>query len=237
MKAIILAGGHGTRLKPLVDDRPKPLAEINGEPFLMLQIRRLKKFGVKKIILCVGYKADMIKDIFGDGEQLGVEIDYAIEDQLLDTAGAVKNAEPMLAGEDHFLTLNGDTFLDVNLNLLIAYHSQYRGMGTLCLFESESAKGKGIVELDHEGRIISFNEKIAENGRAIVNAGVYVFSVEILKHIPSNKKVSLERKIIPELLDADMRLNGFMTRGTFIDIGTPEDYIRAQVELRLHCDE
>ncbi|MFH1131074.1 MAG: nucleotidyltransferase family protein [Pseudomonadota bacterium] len=232
MKAVILAGGQGTRLRKVVADRPKPLAEINSEPFLALQLRQLSSFGLNQVVFCVSDRAEMIMSHFGNGKNLKMSIEYAVENEPLDTAGAIKNANALLGDEEMFLVLNGDTFLEVDLNALIEHKCQKTNLGTLCVHQTQDAAGKGVIEIAHNGRILTFNEKTSQGEPAIVNAGVYVFSKEILDHIPANTRVSLERETLPNLLRQGKELDVFETNGTFIDIGTPSEYFRAQQELK-----
>ncbi len=232
IKAVILAGGLGTRLRSAVADRPKPLAPIAGEPFLARQLRHLRGFGVERFVLCVGYQAQMMIDVLGDGVAFDATIEYAVEDEPLGTAGAVKNAGALLAGEQDFLLLNGDTFVEVAVDALVARHRASAALGTICVQQVADAGGKGVVELDpSSGLVTAFDEKALEGQPALINAGVYVFARALVDRIPSGRSVSLERETIPGLLAAGQRLAVMVSSGRMIDIGTPEDYQRAQREL------
>lgn len=230
IKTVILAGGLGLRLRPVVADRPKPLAEINGEPFLELQLRVLRRAGVRDVVLCVGHRADQIVAALGDGAALGLTLEYAVEQQPLGTAGALKNAAATLRGERRFLLLNGDTFVDVDLAQLVARDAARGDLGTLCVWRAPDARGKGVVEIDGEERVSGFAEK-AGSGPAWVNAGVYAFDARLLERIPGGRTVSLEHEIIPAALRAGERIHVQRVDGRLIDIGTPEDYARAQTML------
>lgn len=231
MKALILCGGLGARLRSALSDTPKSMAPVGGKPFLRYQIDWLKKYGITEIILCVGYKADHIKNYFGDGSAYGVKIVYSEEnvDNLLGTGGAIKKAQevvPELA-EEVFLVLNGDTYAKIDFNKLLKFHHSKRSKFTLTLAEVKDPSRYGGVSIDLEGKIVSFHEKRAGGGN--INSGVYVFEPEILNIIPANQKISLEENIFP-LLVQDL-MYGYFFAGSFIDIGLPESYKQLQHEL------
>ncbi|MGH7450613.1 MAG: nucleotidyltransferase family protein [bacterium] len=227
MQALILAGGLGTRLQSVVNDKPKPMAAVSDKPFIEYQIEFLKRYGVGHLILCVGYLYEQIQDYFGNGEKWGIRIDYSIEKELLGTAGALKQAQPFIDGT--FLVLNGDTYFDVNLQELIKFHqrqnAEHEGIGTLALTERQDAKNFGSVTTDAQHRILRFEEK-SERAEAskLINAGIYVLEPEILQHISPAQKVSLEKETFPALLNQGHRLFGYETKGYFVDIGTPAGY-------------
>jgi len=229
MQAFILAGGLGKRLRSIVDDRPKPMADIEDKPFLAHQIEFLKAQGITHIILCVGYLYDHVMSYFGDGEAWGVRIDYSIETSPLGTGGALKHAERFV--DDTFLVLNGDSFFDIDLNQLVRFHETRKTenkacLGTLALTTVPDTRHYGSVLLDAEDRIMSFTEKSTgqEAAQGLINAGVYVLEPDILKTIPLAQKVSIERTVFPSLVRDDHRLCGYQTQAFFIDIGTPEGY-------------
>lgn len=221
MQAVILAGGLGTRLRPVVDALPKSMAPMNGRPFLEFQIENLRSRGYTKILLLVGYRAESIVDHFGDGSAFGVNIAYSIEEGQLGTAGALKNAEAQLA--ESFLLLNGDTFLDLEYNELAERHRKRGSLLTMALVEVADAGRYGAVEMAGGERIVRFGEKCVE-GPGYINAGVYAMEKGIVRGLPSGRTISLEGETIPHLIAADEPVFGFVTRGYFIDIGTPESY-------------
>ena len=190
MKVLILAGGFGTRLREAVSDVPKPMALIAGKPFLEHQVNYLREQGLKDIILCVHYKANVIKSYFGDGKRFGVNITYSEEDTALGTAGAIKKAERYLDGP--FFVLNGDSYLDVDFMKLLEFH---RSVGfvsaSMVLIKSDDSSHYGSVLLEGN-RIVNFLEKGGGQGSK-VNGGVYLFERSVLDLIPPNKKVSLEK--------------------------------------------
>src|SRR4051794_6800507 len=135
-RGVVLVGGLGTRLRAAVSDRPKPLAVVGGRPFLEYPLRQLRAAGIKEVVLCVGYGADMIQDAFGTGDELGLEISYSVETSLLGTAGAIKLAEPLLGGST-FVAMNGDSFFDVELETLLRFHESTTAIATLALASVE----------------------------------------------------------------------------------------------------
>jgi len=232
VQAAILAGGMGTRLRSLVADRPKPMAKVGEKPFLELQLECLKKHGVRRFVFCVGYMWEQIHQYFGDGRKWGVEIEYSVERELLGTAGALKQALPHTDGT--FLALNGDSYLDVDVQKLVQFHEQRQGfdrgaVGTIVLTEAEDARQFGSVRMDTADRIVSFVEKSESAATSkLISAGIYVFQPEILQWIPAGKKLSLERDLFPALLKAGFGLFGYPAEGFFVDIGTPQGYRRLQ---------
>jgi NDP-sugar pyrophosphorylase family protein len=226
MQAVILAGGLGTRLRSVVSDKPKPMAEIKGKPFLEYQIEFLRRHKIGDVVLCVGYLHRVVQDYFRDGAPWGVRVKYAVEDELLGTAGAVKNAEKHL--QERFVLLNGDSFFDFDLSALLQFHLAWRSedrsaVGSIALTEVDDLSSYGAITIDARGKILSFEEKSGASKTAKhINAGVYVLEKEVLSFIPPMQKVSLERETFPALLQDGKALMGFSTRGFFADIGTPD---------------
>lgn len=229
MKALILAGGLGTRLQPVVADRPKPMAQANGKPFLEYQIEWLRRQGLREIVLCVGHLAGHIRDYFGAGQRWDVRIRYAVETELLGTAGAIKNAEPFV--EDTFCVLNGDSFLDADLQAIIESHKRSRAvdprtLGTLAAVFVPDAAAYGTLDLGHH-RVSQFREK-GTGGPGWINGGIYVLEPEILELIPAGRPVSIERETFPQILERGYHLYAYPVEGFFVDIGTPAGYHRFQ---------
>lgn len=228
MKAVILAGGLGTRLREVVRNKPKGMAAVRGRPFLQYQIEQLKEDGIDEVVLCVAYLAHQIKDYFGEGREFGVEIKYATEKRPLGTGGALKNAQEYLK-EDTFLALNGDTYVDMDLFDFLRYHRDRGSTGTIALARVDKPEEYGTVLLDDNQRVRKFLEKSkTREFYSVINAGVYLLEPEVLDYIPSGKKISLEKEIFPELLRRNLPLFGYLTSGYFVDIGTPEGYARIQ---------
>ncbi|MCI9282738.1 MAG: NTP transferase domain-containing protein [Lachnospiraceae bacterium] len=229
MQAILLAGGLGTRLRSVVNDRPKPMALIEDKPFMEYVIHELSRYGITDIIFAVGYKGSMVEDYFGDGRRFAtseggrLRIRYAYEKELLGTAGAIKNAGRMVT-EDTFFVLNADTFYQIDYGRLVRLQEQQELELALVLREVPDVSRYGQAVLK-DGRLTGFNEKTAEVKQGTINGGVYRMRRELLSEIPEGK-VSLENEMIPRWLSEGRRLGGFVNDGYFIDIGVPEDYFR-----------
>lgn len=230
MKALILAGGLGTRLQSLMPDRPKPMAKAKGKPFLEYQIEQLRAQAIEELVLCVGYQASQIQDYFGDGHRRGVGIAYAVETELLGTAGAIRNAGDFTG--DTFLVLNGDSYLEVDFRALVGFHWRQQSadpqtVGTIATVVVDNAAAYGTLELDAQGRILRFREK-AKAGPGWINAGVYVLESDILDFIPTGRAVSIEKETFPLVLERGRHLYAYQVEGFFVDIGTPQGYRRFQ---------
>lgn len=232
MKAVILAGGLGTRLRKRIDDKPKSMASVSGRPFLEYQIEQLKRYSITEVIFCVGYLEYQIKDFLKNGAEFDVNIKYATEKKLLGTGGALKNAQKYLE-DSTFLVLNGDSYLDIDLLDFIRYHKEKEAQGTIALAKVDVSEEYGLVELDKENRIRGFFEKVrGSKDRMIINAGVYLFEPEVLAYIPQQKRISLEREFFPLLLRENVNVFGYLSAGYFIDIGTPQKYDQAQRDFK-----
>ncbi|SHG21003.1 D-glycero-alpha-D-manno-heptose 1-phosphate guanylyltransferase [Desulfacinum infernum DSM 9756] len=227
--ALVLAGGLGTRLRPVVSDRPKPLAQVGGEPFLGRLLRRLKAQGLERVVLCVGHLWERIADYVGDGAPWGLDVVLSVERTPLGTAGALKNAERHVEGP--FFVLNGDTFLDVSLAAMARFHEENGWLATMAVTRVEDAGRFGLVEKDFRGRLLSFNEKKGIPGApGWVNGGVYLFERRVLGLIPAGRPVSLEQEVFPGLIERGEAVGCFAAPGYFIDIGTPESFFKSQKE-------
>jgi len=224
--AVLLVGGMGTRLRSVVPDTPKPLATVGGKSFLDLLVRQLRNQGIRRLIMCSGYLADQIENKFGDGSTWDVAIKYSREPQPLGTAGAIKLAEGYLKEDSLFLVMNGDSFLEIDLGQLIRAHREHNGLATMAIVSVQNAGRYGTVRVDSDAQVTGFSEKTGMDIPGLINAGVYVFDRSIFAHI-SEGTSSLERDVFPWILDRGVF--ALEQRGMFIDIGTPEDYARAQV--------
>ena len=225
VKALLLVGGEGTRLRAVVSSTPKPLAPVGDRPFLELVVRGLQAQGIRDLVMCTGYRAEQLEEAFGDGSRLNVKIVYSRERSPLGTAGAVKLARGFLEGESEFLVLNGDSFLETGFEDLIRFHRAHSGLATIAAVPVENASRYGALQVNEEGRVRAFMEKSAGNGPGLINAVVYVFSSGILDRIPEGP-ASLEREVLPQALE--LGVYALRQSGVFIDIGTPSDYARAQ---------
>ena len=222
MEVIVLAGGFGTRLRKVVPDLPKPMAPVFGKPFLELVLQALCRQGVDSIILSVGYKADAISKHFGERFE-GATVRYLVEKVPLGTGGAVHQALAMCEG-DHVLVLNGDSYVDLNIHELENIWRDRR-IPLIIAHEVEDSARYGRIETRNE-RVVGFSEK-GMHGHGLINAGGYVFPTSILNDFPQGSSFSLENDFLKDTV-ARINVGLYITRGRFIDIGIPEDYLRAQ---------
>lgn len=229
MQAILLAGGLGTRLRSVVSDRPKPMALIEDRPFMEYVVRGLAQFGITDIIFAVGYKGSMVEEYFGDGEAFGIKAAYAYEEELLGTAGAIRNAGRFVT-EDSFFVLNADTFYRIDYGRLVQIKEENGLDMALVLREVSDVSRYGAAVL-RGVMLTGFNEKEKEAGPGTINGGVYLMSRKLLDEIPEGK-VSLENEMIPRWMEEGKRLGGFVNDGYFIDIGVPDDYFRFQEDVK-----
>jgi D-glycero-alpha-D-manno-heptose 1-phosphate guanylyltransferase len=223
--ALLLVGGLGTRLRSAVPSMPKPLASVGKKSFLELLIRQLKHQGIRRLILCTGYLADQVENEFGDGRALDLEIAYSKELEPLGTAGAVKLAQSHLGNASQFLVMNGDSFLEIDLPQFLQFHRDRGALVSMAVVRVEDSSRYGTVQIDRNQKVIGFLEKAGSNGPGLVNGGVYVFSPQVLQYIPDGRS-SLEKEVFPHLLGQGVY--AYEQSGMFIDIGTPEDYAKAQ---------
>lgn len=230
MKAVILAGGEGTRLRPLTYETPKPMMPVLNRPFLEHTIAHLKKYQVESIILAVSYLPEVIQHYFNDSSNLGVKLTYSIENTPLGTAGAVKNAQRHL--DSTFAVLNGDIFSDLDVADMVAFHRSKRAKATIALTWVDNPSAFGVVETDNEGRVKQFIEKPSPNQVTTnwINAGVYILEPEVLEHVPPNTRYMFERGLFPLLLELGEPVYSYPFNGYWLDMGTPEKY------LQLNCD-
>lgn len=228
MQAILLAGGLGTRLRSVVSDRPKPMALIGERPFMEYVVHGLSAHGINDIIFAVGYKGSMVEEHFGDGSAFGLKVSYAYEEELLGTAGAIRNAGRFVT-EDQFFVLNADTFYQLDYGRLLRLRGENSLDLALVLREVEDISRYGEAVLDGV-MLAGFNEKSPDARPGTINGGVYLMSRRLLDEIPAGK-VSLENEMIPRWMSEGRRLGGFVNDGYFIDIGVPEDYFKFQSDV------
>jgi NDP-sugar pyrophosphorylase family protein len=224
--AVILCGGLGTRLRPLTYVTPKPMLPIGGQPLLEYQINYMRKYSFDRIVLATGYLQEQIVRYFSERDDVGENIVYSFEKEPLDTGGALKNAEHLLRGD--FLTLNSDVIFDsLDLDRLLEFHRSHKGLATVVLVRVREPSRFGLVELTQDNLITDFIEKprtiIPE--ATWVNAGVYVLSNRVLKHIRRGRKTSLEKDVFPKLARGKS-VYGFKYNGYWSDVGTQSDYIK-----------
>lgn len=223
--AIILAGGKGTRLSSILSDIPKPMAPINGKPFLDILLSQLNSYpDIKNVILAVGYKSDIIMAKYRDCASYKFKILFSEEKVLLGTGGAIKKALSLTNTEDVFV-LNGDSYIEVDINSLINFHEANNASITIVLKEISDANRYGSVKIDDQLRIFSFEEKNSLNHTGLINAGVYLIKKSLFDNIEEDREISFERQILPVLIKGNAY--GYITSGRFIDIGVPETYLIA----------
>ena len=231
MKALLLAGGLGTRLRPLTENLPKPMALVGNRPWLEHLILHMKKFGVDEFVITLKHYPEKIRQYFGDGSRLGVRIQYVVEDTLKGTAGAIKNAERYL--DERFIVVNADIVHEADLRQLLDFHEKHGGAVTIGLTEVEDPSHYGVVEQDGDGAILRFVEKPKpeEAPSKLINAGIYVMEKRVLDYIPENREVSIERETFPLLIEKRMGVFGLAISGYWMDMGTKERYRKIHWDL------
>jgi NDP-sugar pyrophosphorylase family protein len=222
--AAILAGGLGTRLRSVVSNRPKVLAEVAGRPFLYWLLDPLAKLGIRRVVLCTGYLADQVSRELGV-EYQGIDLEYSEEIEPLGTGGAIRLGLPHIQGSP-VLVLNGDSWTGADLRRLCARHAATRARGTLLLTRVSDGSRFGRVSTDRVGAVTRFVEKDGRTAPAWINTGVYVLDRELIEAIPTGRAVSMEREVLPEWIGRG--LTAARTRTPFIDIGVPESLALAQ---------
>jgi len=225
VKAVIIAGGFGTRLRPVSCTRPKHLFPIAGKPLLDWTLERLAKNGVNEIVFAINHMSEAFVKQYGKSAY-GMKIHYARESKPLDTGGCVKNAEKMIGRNEDFLLLNGDIISNIDYVHLMDQHAKNRCTATMTLHRVNDPSRYGVIEFAKHNRIKRFIEKPSrENAPSnMINAGVYAFSPEVFDYIPSGRRVSIEREVFPKLVE-DNRLFGYEFEGLWIDVGEPSDFL------------
>jgi NDP-sugar pyrophosphorylase family protein len=232
MKAILLAGGKGTRLRPLTIHTPKPIVPIFNRPFLHYQIELLKQVPeIDEVILSLNYQPRRIEEIFGDGSGLGIKIRYVVEPAPLGTAGAIKYAGDNLT--DSVVVFNGDVLTQIDLAAVLRLHRERRARATIVLTPVDNPTAYGLVETDAAGNIQRFIEKPRpeEVTTTNINAGIYVLEPDTFDRIPSDVSWSIERSYFPSLVERGETFVGYVYTGYWIDIGTPAKYAEVHRDI------
>jgi mannose-1-phosphate guanylyltransferase len=231
MKALFLAGGLGTRLKPLTDDVPKSMVPIMNKPLLERSMANLKKHGIYDVVLSVGHKSEYIHDYFGDGRDFGMHIEYVYEDSPLGTGGAIKNTSHHF--HSTFLVCNADILCNMNLTKLVEHHHAKAADVTIAVTEVSNPSAYGVIECDQHDYALSFTEKPkpSEVRSHLINAGIYVFEPHVLDAIPDGRPVSVERETFPKILLKKNAIAIYNGCSYWMDIGTPEKYLQAHVDI------
>lgn len=244
MKAVILVGGQGTRLRPLTLHTPKPLLPLVNRPFFDHVLYLLKQHGVTDVILAVGYRSEGFITAYGDGSHLGVKLTYVREERPLDTGWAIKNVESHLDRDETFLVFNGDILTDLNLTEMISFHKRSGSVCTISLTPVEDPSAYGVVDMDDAGRVQRFTEKPKREEATSnwINAGTYLLEPamldyisppQILEEIPPGRPYSVEYGLFPHLLRDGRPVYGYRSGAYWMDIGTPDKYVQAHADLLL----
>jgi mannose-1-phosphate guanylyltransferase len=234
MQAVILVGGEGRRLRPLTDTRPKPMMPLVDRPMVAHQLDHLRRHGIRDVVFSCGYRPDALETHFGDGSGVGMRLRYVVDPEPLGTAGAVKNAEPLL-GDDDLLVLNGDILTDLDLGALREQHVRVGALGTLALTPVPDPSAFGLVRLRPDRAVEAFLEKprpeeLRPGEPFLINAGTYLLDRRFLREIPPATACSIEREVFPAVA-ARGALYGFPSDAYWRDIGTPDSYLAAHVDV------
>jgi len=231
MRAVILAGGEGTRLRPLTLSTPKPVVPVVDRPFLRHQLELLSRAGVRDVVFSIAYRPERVESVFGDGRSVGMSIRYAVEDSPLGTGGAVRNALPLL--DERTIVLNGDVLTDVDLAPLVRRHEAEGASATILLTPVPNPSAYGLVETDASGRVQRFLEKPKphEITTDTINAGIYILEPDTFDRIPKDTAWSIERSFFPSLVERGETFIGYIYRGYWIDIGTSEKYMQVHRDI------
>jgi mannose-1-phosphate guanylyltransferase / phosphomannomutase len=233
MKAVVMAGGEGSRLRPLTLDRPKPMLSVVHRPLLGHILYLLKQHGITEVVMTLQYLPAQIEDFYGDGKSLGMNIEYVIEETPLGTAGSVKYAEAFLADSEPFLVISGDALTDFDLTTLVNYHRDRDALLTIALYHVPDPLEYGVITVDPSGRIAQFMEKPSwrEVISDTVNTGIYVVQPEVLARMPANRPMDWSQDVFPAMLAQREPLYGHVIGGYWCDIGTLAEYRRANADL------
>ena len=233
MKAILLAGGQGTRLRPLTLHTPKPIVPIFDRPFLRYQIELLRQVPeIDEVVLSLNYQPRRIEEVFSDGADLGVHLRYVVEPTPLGTGGAIRFAAGDRLGEP-IVVFNGDVLTGVDLPAVLRLHRERQAKATIVLTPVDNPSAYGLVETDAEGNILAFLEKPPADQIRVntINAGIYVLEPDTLERVPKDTNYSIERGYFPSLIEDHARFVAHIDRGYWIDIGTPEKYRQAHHDI------
>ena len=232
MKAVLLAGGFGTRLRPLTLHTPKPIVPIFDRPFLCHQIDVLKRLpDIDEVILSLNYQPERIRELLGAGVDPGLPLRYVVEPSPLGTGGAVKYAEPHLDGTT--IVFNGDVLTDIDLTAVLRLHRERQAVATIVLTPVDNPAAYGLVETDADNNVTRFLEKPSPDDITCntINAGIYILEPETFDRIPSRTKYSIERAYFPSLVDRGEQFVAYIDQDYWLDIGTPAAYLRAHRDI------
>ena len=228
--AVVLVGGKGTRLRPLTLSAPKPMLPTAGLPFLTHLLSRIAEAGIEHVILGTSYKSDTFSEEFGDGANLGLQIEYVTEEQPLGTGGGIANVATHLR-HDTVMVFNGDVLSGANLGAMLDTHSERGADVTLHLVRVSDPRAFGSVPTDADGNVLAFLEKTEDPPTDQINAGTYIFTRAVIDLIPRGREVSVEREVFPSLLAGGAKVCGYVDSSYWRDMGTPDDFVRGSSDL------
>ena len=233
MKAIVLAAGFGTRLRPLTNNTPKPLLPVGDRPLIQYSLLLLKKYGITEVVINLHHQGKKIEQMLGDGRTLGMQILYSEEPEILGTGGGMKKASQFLSGGT-FIAINGDILVDINLDKVLEFHRWKRSVATMVLREDPDVETYGAIELDSKGRIRRFLRQPDWEGEKLLPymfTGIHVLEPKIFKYIPSHG-FSPVTEAYQSMLKKDERLFGYPMKGYWRDLGTPKSYQQAKADFK-----
>ncbi|MQA84861.1 MAG: NTP transferase domain-containing protein [Streptosporangiales bacterium] len=232
MRAVVMAGGEGTRLRPMTANQPKPLLPVVNQPIMEHVLRLLKRHGFSETVVTVQFLASLVRNYFGDGDELGMNLQYATEEMPLGTAGSIKNAEDALR-DGRFLVISGDALTDIDLSAMVRFHRERGALVTIGLKRVANPLEFGIIIVDEDGRIGRFLEKPTwgQVFSDTVNTGIYVMEPEVLDAVPAGEAVDWSADVFPRLLAEGAPLYGYVAEGYWEDVGTHESYLKAQADV------
>ncbi len=222
---IILAGGRGTRLQGIIKNIPKPLAPVNGRPFLDIILNQLNGIqSIQRVVIAAGYKSEKIIERYKDNTGFRFSILISEEQELLGTGGAIKKALA-LTNTDSVLIMNGDSYVDADIHQLFRFHLKNRARISIVLKEMDNASRYGCVTVDSRNRIIKFEEKRPQEMQGLINAGIYLINRGLFERVACDRVISFEKELLPDMIRDSAY--GFIAAGKFIDIGVPDEYQKA----------
>jgi mannose-1-phosphate guanylyltransferase len=232
VRALVLVGGEGTRLRPLTLTTPKQMLPVAGVPMIERVLAHLARHSINDVVLSMGYRPDAFLDAYPDGTCGGVSVEYAVEEEPLDTAGAIRFGARTAGIDDVFVVLNGDVITEIDLTAVVAFHRERHAAATIALTPVDDPSRFGVVPTDADGRVTAFIEKPPrdEAPTNLINAGIYVLEPEVIDSIPDGRRVSIERETFPALVAAG-QLFAVASDARWIDIGTPAAYVEANLAL------
>ena len=228
--AVILVGGRGTRLRPLTNNTPKPMLPTANYPFLQHLLARIKAAGITHVVLGTSFKAEVFEEYFGDGSEMGLEIEYVVEEEALGTGGAIRNVYEKLRNET-VMVFNGDVLGDTDLLAVLGTHQDKNADLTMHLVRVQDPRAFGCVPTDADGKVLDFLEKTEDPPTDQINAGIYVFRRELIAEIPAGRVVSVEREVFPKFLEDGRRFYGHVDSSYWRDMGRPDDFVHGSSDL------